>query len=185
MREALRAAAALPLCLLAACAGGLRERVQAEPGKDLAAYRRLAVLPVTGRAESARALRAGLERSLYETGFDVVPPQALDATLAELGVAAGDAMGPSTLEEVRRRTKAQALVSADLSCPRSDSARRVTVLFLDGRDGSVILRLSFKPTGCSGDAAAAASQHAAAQVRRALGPKAPGRRVDEDTLFLR
>ncbi|MBI5595965.1 MAG: hypothetical protein HY928_07740 [Elusimicrobia bacterium] len=185
MPEALRAAAVLPLCLLAACTGGLRERAQVEPGKDLAAYRRLAVLPVSGQAEPARALRAGLEKSLYETGFDVVPPQALDATLAELGVGPGDTMGPSTLEEVRRRTKAQALVSADVSCPRSASARRVTALFLDARDGAVVLRLSFKPAGCSRDAATAAAQHAAAQVQRALGPKAPGRRADEDTLFLR
>ncbi|MBI2362785.1 MAG: hypothetical protein HYV15_05325 [Elusimicrobia bacterium] len=185
MREALRVSAPLSLCLLAACAGGLRERSELEPGKDLAAYRRLAVLPATGKDEPARALRAGLERSLYEAGFDVVPPQALDATFAELGVAPGDTMGPSTLEEVRRRTKAQALVSADLSCPRSASERRVTVLFLDGRDGSVVWRLSFKPTGCSQDAAALAAQHAAAQVQRALGPKAPGRRADEETLFLR
>lgn len=185
MPEALKAAAPLALCLLAACSGGLRERSVVEPGKDLAAYRRLAVLPVTGRTEPARALRAALERSLYEGGFDVVPSQSLDATFAELGVRSGDTMGPSTLEEVRRRTKAQALVSADLSCPRSASERRVSVLFLDARDGSVVFRLSFKPGGCSADDAAAAAARTVAQVQRALGPDAPGRRADEDALFIR
>ena len=185
MRDALRAAAPFLLCLLCACAGGLRERSEVEPGKDLAAYRRLAVLPVTGRGEAARVLRAALEKSLYEVGFDVVPGNSLDATFSELGVRSGDTMGPATLEEVRRRTRAQALVSADLSCPRTASGRRVTVLFLDARDGSVVFRLSFKPSGCSGDDAAAAAQRSAGQVQRALGPKAPGRRPDEDTLFLR
>lgn len=167
----------LPLLLsfLSAC-GPRRPEASVLGDADLAAYRRLAVMPYGDRAGEGRGYAAAAAKALDAEGFDVAPLESVEAVLRELGVRRGEPVGAPTLEELRRRTKAQAVVFGTLACSRDPKTSRVSVLFLDAARGDAVFEMSYAPTAC-GTAAGAeeAAARLAGRVRREVGDKMTGR----------
>lgn len=145
-------------------------------GADLAAYRRLAVMPFADRAGEGRAYAPAAAKALYAAGFDVAPLEAVESLLHDLDVRPGEPVGAPTLQELRRRTQAQAVVYGTLVCARDPKNRRVTVLFLDAARGDAVFEMTYAPERC-GTAAGAeeAAARLAARVRREVGDRMTGR----------
>lgn len=161
--------------LLLGCAPR-RPEASVAPGVDLAAYRRLAVMPFADRAGEGRAYAHAAGHALYEMGFDVAPYEAVESVLQDLDVRRGEPVGVPTLHELRRRTKASAVVYGTLDCVRDPKKRRVAVLFLDSQRGDSIFEMTYSPRLCGSDAGAAeAAQRLAARVKREVGDRLTGR----------
>lgn len=165
----------LLIALSTACAPR-RPEARVMGGADLAAYRRLAVLPFADRAGEARAYAPAVAKALYAAGFDVVPPESVESLLRELDIPRGEPVGAPTLGELRRRTQASAVVYGTLACPRDPQARRVTVLFLDAARGDAVFELTYAPPRCGTEAAAEeTAARLSARVLREVGDRLVGR----------
>lgn len=172
MREALTA---LALAALAGCASR-RPEAAVLAGADLAAYRRLAVLPYSDRAGEGRDYAPAAAKTLFAMGFDVAPPESVAAILRDLDVRRGEPIAVPTLQELKRRTRAQAVVMGTLDCPRDPKGRRVKVLFLDAERGDALFEMAYVPERCGTPAAAAeAAERLAAHVSREVGDRLTGR----------
>ena len=166
-----RAALGGLLLMVGACAPR-RPEASVAPGVDLAAYRRLAVMPFSDRAGEARDYAPAAAKALYAVGFDVAPPESVAAILRDLDVRRGEPIAAPTLQELRRRTRAAAVVMGSLDCPRDPKGRRVKVLFLDSARGDAVFEFSYAPERCATPAAAEeAAERLAARVRREVGER--------------
>ncbi|TBR21760.1 hypothetical protein EPO15_09485 [bacterium] len=172
----MRKAAALALLLAPAACAPRRPEARVLAGADLAAYRRLAVLPYGDRAGEGRAYAPAAAKALYAMGYDVAPLEAVESLLRDLDVRRGEPVGLPTLHELRRRTQAQAVVLGTVACARDPKARRVTVLFVDSARGDAVFELAYSPERCGTDAGAEeAAVRLAARVRREVGDRLTGR----------
>lgn len=170
-RGGLRAVLGGLLLFVSACAPR-RPEATVLAGADLAAYRRLAVLPYSDRAGEGRDYAPAAAKALYAVGFDVAPPESVAAILGDLGFRRGEPIALPTLQELRRRTRAQAVVIGTLDCPRDPKGRRVKVLFLDAERGDALFEMAYAPERCATPAAAEeAAQRLAARVRREVGER--------------
>jgi hypothetical protein len=153
---------------LAACAAK-GDMARAAAGVDLASYRRLGVLPFSDSGGAGRLYGPALAKELFALGFDMVPTEAIEATMKELDVPPGEPFGPATLSDLRQRTKADALVFGALECPRLHGEKRVSVIIMETLEGNTLFQLAYHPKSCGkrGDAEESAT-YAAKMVRRVL-----------------
>lgn len=172
MRQAL-SGLLLAAAATAACAPH-RPEARVHGGADLAAYRRLAVLPFGDRAGEGRAYAPAAAKALYAMGYDVAPPEAVESLLRGMGVRPGEPVGAPTLQELRARTRAAAAVYGTVDCVRG--APRVTMVLVDTRSAEALFDMAYAPRRCGGEAGAEeAASRLAARLRREVGDRLTGR----------
>jgi hypothetical protein len=131
---------ALAVLLGAACAPS-KTRVEYADNMDLAGYRRIAVLPFTDQKGRGRQIAEAIAKGLPQRGFEAAQSKRVEDLFYKLKPDRELGLGLNELNELRRATGAQAILSGSVD-PKGDQA---AVILLDIDQGDEIFKATLLP----------------------------------------
>ncbi len=130
---------ALAAAFLAACAQ--EAQITGEGPGDPAAFRRVAVLPFSDTQGHGREISAKLSRLIPRWGFDPVDAQQLDQVIRTLEVQPGEELSMATLNDIRQKTLADAVLMGSVDSKWSEA----DFVVAETQTGDVVYKARVKP----------------------------------------